>query len=326
MPAMPGRVFARFQDGRFGEPAKFLPVVTVVANILIIYWIFMWYHAVPLARDPFPGNARRGWVEIAVFNIVTTMVWICYLRCILVHPGAVPSVQCTDSLELQETKASGDRRHCKWCTTYKPDRCHHCRVCRQCILKMDHHCPWIMNCVGFKNHKYFLLLLFYSTIACWFVAGTMLGSFRDSLGTDTPFREMFLLLFAETLAVSLGTLVTVFFAFHIWLSSQAMTTIEFCEKSWKKKGSGPGSSKYDRGLWGNAVAVLGDYPLLWLLPVSPPAGDGLEWIREDTRLTKDVEAGHKIRKKQMDHGNGQWSGDNSESSNERSGGAGNRMR
>jgi len=37
----------------------------------------------------------------------------------------------------------------------------------QCVLKMDHFCPWVGNTVGFRNYKFFLLFLFYTVLTCW---------------------------------------------------------------------------------------------------------------------------------------------------------------
>jgi hypothetical protein len=285
------------QHSRFQEPAKFLPVLFIVGIIMLLYLIYITLHCAPLLRAPGPNHGIAA--ETAIFNILTFLLMVCYGHCIFVHPGSVPDSQEDPSWEYvpvskasgenmqMETKRTGERRHCKWCAKYKPDRCHHCRVCRTCILKMDHHCPWMYNCIGFKNYKYFFLLIMYAAIVCHYIFWSMMRTVKNAIAGYQAFMQLFLLLFGETLAAFFGALLSLFLLFHIWLMFKAMSTIEFCEKSMKK--GGYDSSVYSRGAYGNVQAVLGDNPWLWFLPCAVPSGRGLYFLGEDAKLKRDLE-------------------------------------
>jgi len=292
---------------RFTETAKFFPVFFIVCNIAGLYVIYTFLHLQRMLQAPDLETQQRGVAQLVPFNIGAVLLLLCYGRCILTHPGTVPSKHEDPSWEyvgadgqqnaptpaLSEMKKSGERRHCKWCAKYKPDRCHHCRVCRVCILKMDHHCPWIYNCVGFRNHKYFFLLLMYSAIVTNFITWTMIETVDEVVVSGDSFVAMFFVLFGETLAAFLALLVTVFWGFHIWLMLKGMTTIEFCEKQSK----GGGAATYDLGAYANIQAVLGDYALLWCLPLSPPSGRGVKFERrKKLSAGRDLEAGRGARK------------------------------
>ena len=38
-----------------------------------------------------------------------------------------------------------------------PEKTKHCKLCEGCVNGFDHHCMWVDNCVGYKNHRIFVL-------------------------------------------------------------------------------------------------------------------------------------------------------------------------
>ncbi|WWD00394.1 hypothetical protein V866_007306 [Kwoniella sp. B9012] len=94
---------------------------------------------------------------------------------------------------LMAKSNNGEIRWCRKCNGWKPDRCHHCRHCEQCVLKMDHHCPWVGTCVGYHNYKPFFLFINYAlllAIYATFEAGYETYRFFQDPSGAVPYRAV----------------------------------------------------------------------------------------------------------------------------------------
>lgn len=264
-----------------------LPPAFVCFLITTLWSSYTFLHLLPQLHFEHGQVSSRGLFETVIFQVLFALLLISYARAMFTLPGDVPEewllvpaeveayANVATALTTQEVKFSGARRRCKHCQIWKPDRCHHCRICQACILKMDHHCPWIMNCIGFRNHKYFLLSVIYGLSSCIFMAITVLDTVTESMHKELHNLERYLLVQIFSISSLLCCMLSVFLGFHFWLLLSGFTTIEFCEKT----ATGSRESRYSIGFWGNLKATLGPRPYLWLLPVNPPDGDGISFTR-----------------------------------------------
>ncbi|CAK5271297.1 unnamed protein product [Mycena citricolor] len=194
-------------------------------------------------------------------------------------------------------------RWCGKCQIVKPYRAHHCRVCGTCILKYDHHCPWIGQCVGARNHKFFLNFCVAAGCLTAYTFGSLLAFNVGESGVDAQelviiVLSALFLLFTSSLSVAHGRLI-----------SHAQTTVESIKvrtlrekeaaqlgvdgwQCWEVGAKQRVKRSYDAE-WGNPDTegniwwpgsrrgawedVMGHAWLGWILPVGRPLGDGLDY-------------------------------------------------
>ena len=115
--------------------------------------------------------------------------------------------------------------------------------CKRCVLNMDHHCPWVGNCIGFTNRKFFILLLIYTNI-CVFIgiilfcpqiielAIVIVESVRNSIiyqRYDEIDATFCYLTFSFCLTCAFQFVMVYFLRFHTRLLFQNRTTIELMD-------------------------------------------------------------------------------------------------
>ncbi|CAE7368783.1 AP3M1 [Symbiodinium natans] len=240
------------------------PCLVIMALVLkgFVTCTFFW-HALPIMQD------RAGLIGSSLLSFVGVFLLLNalynYYKAVFTSAGLPPEFE-KAKVSLVESSENPEvvPRKCPKCALLKPPRAHHCSVCGVCVMKMDHHCPWINNCVGFGNYRYFCLFLLFLGMACFFVVCVFGVFFHDVIfswsrqGTRA-FRQCILTSFM--ICASILAAVCFLGGFHTFLVMTNQTTIEFQINMMKRRESRYNGeffrNPYDMGRSRNCQEVFG---------------------------------------------------------------------
>ncbi|KAK2586473.1 hypothetical protein KPH14_010744 [Odynerus spinipes] len=117
------------------EPFGLQPLLS--ASLATIFLVHLLFHLAVLLLDPADPRVRARPTNLVVPEFDRKK-----------HPHVIENGRC----HLCNITTSGDRTK-------------HCSICNKCVVRFDHHCKWLNNCIGGRNYPLFLACLISAILA-----------------------------------------------------------------------------------------------------------------------------------------------------------------
>ncbi|XP_051176717.1 palmitoyltransferase app [Leptopilina boulardi] len=152
-------------------------------------------------------------------------------------------------------------KYCFTCKIFRPPRASHCSLCDNCVERFDHHCPWVGNCVGKRNYRYFYAFIVSLAFLCVFIFACAIThlimltreglQFLDAVKSSPGSVVVGVVCFFSVWSI-LGLA-----GFHTYLTTSNQTTNEDIKGSFTSKRGQESFNPYSQGnICGNCFYIL----------------------------------------------------------------------
>ncbi|CAG2161504.1 unnamed protein product [Oppiella nova] len=153
-------------------------------------------------------------------------------------------------------------KYCFTCKIFRPPRASHCSLCDNCVERFDHHCPWVGNCVGRRNYRYFYMFIMSLALLCVFIFACIIThlilcklskgkSLLDAVKESPASIVVGIICFFSVWSI-LGLA-----GFHTYLTTSNQTTNEDIKGSFSSKRNHSVKNPFSRGsVYKNCCVVL----------------------------------------------------------------------
>ncbi|XP_011607459.2 palmitoyltransferase ZDHHC18-B isoform X3 [Takifugu rubripes] len=218
----------------------------------------------------------------AIGGVLFLFVLLTLLRTSFSDPGILPRATPDEAAEVEkQIDGSGNAsyrppprtlevainqqpvklKYCFTCRMFRPPRTSHCSLCDNCVERFDHHCPWVGNCVGKRNYRFFYAFIVSLSFLTAFIFGCVAThlALRAQGGRGLVFALQESPGSAVELAICFFSVWSILglSGFHTYLVASNVTTNEDIKGSWSgKSGEGVANPYSHRSAVLNCCATL----------------------------------------------------------------------